>query len=421
MTQTKDAGNDSSAGCSPDRAGSSNCVLHSNEQEQRIQTIQANFDAGRQIEIRNQQQRDRDATLASLESNVRTYASKPGENPLQHLDRLRNELCSRHNDASGMASEVVTVVQSAGMACSLYKDMLSKAAAEKKDLEQSLKYTDESVRDDIEEIENLEAELKQSKSRFAMQAKELIFMRRAILVDILLICLLSIFCHPFVVVSSGLLLFCATISLANFLYHDTSVSQFIQDAKNTLQRVRLVLSHKSAEFDEGDDSLVPAHELNNRLGPHSRQGASSTDSSLRRRKTRFDVNPGLRSDASIASFNARLTAFYSKWAPAKLTQDDTFVSRTISKYSYEGGEELLFKTLVAKYGPEPTRSSTSTKTGSSKTSFHARLTAFYSKWAPEKLNQDDMFVPRLISRYSYEGGEERLFKTLVAKYGSEPA
>jgi hypothetical protein len=372
MTQVKDAGNDSPAGCSPDRAGSSNCVLHSNEQEQRIQTIQANFDAGRQIEIRNQQQRDHDARLASLESNVRTYASKPGENPLQHLDRLRNELCSRHNDASGMACEVVTVVQSASMACSLYKAMLSKAAAEKKDLEQSLKYTDESVRDDIEEIENLEAKLKHSKSRFAMQAKELIFMRRAILVDILLICLISIFCHLFVVFFSGLLLFCATISLANFLYHDTSVSQFIQDAKNTLQSVRLVLSHKSTEFDEADDSLVPAHELNNRLGPHSRQRASPTDSSLRRRKTRFDkgqVNPGLRSDASIASFNARLTAFYSKWAPEKLTQDDTFVPRTISKYSYEGGEELVFKTLVAKYGPEPTRTSTSTKLAQAKPAF----------------------------------------------------
>jgi hypothetical protein len=51
-------------------------------------------------------------------------------------------------------------------------------------------------------------------------------------------------------------------------------------------------------------------------------------------------------------FAVRVQEFYAKYCPSKLA-DKAFVNRTVEKYSYPGGEALLFKTLVSKYGPEP--------------------------------------------------------------------
>jgi hypothetical protein len=73
----------------------------------------------------------------------------------------------------------------------------------------------------------------------------------------------------------------------------------------------------------------------------------------------FDANPGLRSDAGIASFRAHPVAFNSKWAPEKLIQGGTFVPRNISTYLYKGSGELMFKALVANYGPEHSYTDTS--------------------------------------------------------------
>ena len=51
-------------------------------------------------------------------------------------------------------------------------------------------------------------------------------------------------------------------------------------------------------------------------------------------------------------FAVRVQECYAKYCPSKLA-DKAFVNRTVEKYSYPGGEALLFKTLVSKYGPEP--------------------------------------------------------------------
>ena len=50
--------------------------------------------------------------------------------------------------------------------------------------------------------------------------------------------------------------------------------------------------------------------------------------------------------------------------------------------------------------------------------FRARVTAFYRKHNPSKLEQSG-FVDKVVSTYK-NGGQERLFRQLVSKYGPEP-
>lgn len=63
--------------------------------------------------------------------------------------------------------------------------------------------------------------------------------------------------------------------------------------------------------------------------------------------------PNKASQKSEIKLRSRIHAMYAQYSPSKLTTDPTFVARTAAKYSYAGGEAALFKTLTAKYGPEP--------------------------------------------------------------------
>jgi len=53
----------------------------------------------------------------------------------------------------------------------------------------------------------------------------------------------------------------------------------------------------------------------------------------------------------LEALTQRIATFYKKWAPEKL-QSTGFAARQAEKYMHPGGPAALFKTLVAKYGPE---------------------------------------------------------------------
>ena len=132
------------------------------------------------------------------------------------------------------------------------------------------------------------------------------------------------------------------------------------------------------------------------------------------------------SNASL-SYQSRLIAFYTRYAPDKLSTVDA----TLTKYA--GREELMFEALVAKYGPEPPMlvlaspaggsgddnlrpddSSAAEDISSSHSSQHrSRLVAFYRHHAPDHVALVDKML------LYYKGKEELMFETLAVKYGSE--
>jgi len=61
--------------------------------------------------------------------------------------------------------------------------------------------------------------------------------------------------------------------------------------------------------------------------------------------------PKLCYEESLAViFRERLSAFYKKYEPPKVSEVDNLLTK------YKGKEDALFKALVKKYGPEPTGS-----------------------------------------------------------------
>ncbi|TMW69264.1 hypothetical protein Poli38472_001420 [Pythium oligandrum] len=119
----------------------------------------------------------------------------------------------------------------------------------------------------------------------------------------------------------------------------------------------------------------------------------------------------------------RLVRFYMKYNADKIHEIDGVLER------YKGKEAQLFNALVKKYGPEPSADEklpspkkaapapTKVVVNESKavTDFnHARLTAFYQKYNPEKLGEVETVLAK------YKGKEAQLFNALVKKYGPEP-
>jgi density-regulated protein len=123
----------------------------------------------------------------------------------------------------------------------------------------------------------------------------------------------------------------------------------------------------------------------------------------------------------------RLVRFYKMYNADKIDEIDGVLER------FRGKEAQLFKSLVKKYGPEPSAdevlpSPTATKESAAappppvnvpesqvvKDFNHARLIAFYQKYNPEKVAE----VPTVLSKY--RGKEAALFNALVKKYGPEP-
>lgn len=134
---------------------------------------------------------------------------------------------------------------------------------------------------------------------------------------------------------------------------------------------------------------------------------------------------------------ARLTAFYSAYNPEKISE----IAATLAKY--KGRENVLFASLVKKYGPEPTEESEATTPADSTMDhknknenhagagaekcdavissqdliaqlFQTRLKAFYHAYNPDKMSE----ITTVLTKY--KGKEDALFNALVKKYGPEP-
>jgi hypothetical protein len=130
--------------------------------------------------------------------------------------------------------------------------------------------------------------------------------------------------------------------------------------------------------------------------------------------------------SAAMDYHARLFRFYSYYAPEKLTQVNTILTKS------KGAEEQLFAQLVAKYGPEPkggegpiargldessiVQNTPAPKTGPmSPLEFKERVTRFYQHYCPEKLSFVDEIVNQSV------GNEHIVMLRLIEKYGPEPA
>ena len=128
-------------------------------------------------------------------------------------------------------------------------------------------------------------------------------------------------------------------------------------------------------------------------------------------------NTGNEEGGSENTLKSRLTRFYQKYAPEKLAKVDSHLAK------YAGREDEFFKALVNSYGPEPPSTPSPSNLQNPPTqqqqqqqpyTTKQRLTAFYQKYAPDKVAKVDDHLTK------YAGREEELFKALVAKYGAEP-
>ena len=112
------------------------------------------------------------------------------------------------------------------------------------------------------------------------------------------------------------------------------------------------------------------------------------------------------------SYRDRLSRFYEKYNPAKLSA----VDQTLQAYA--GREEEMFVALVGKYGAEPPAAPTQPrhepKVMTAPQSYQERLLRFYEKYNPAKVNVVDQTLT------AYAGREEEMFTALVSKYGPEP-
>lgn len=74
---------------------------------------------------------------------------------------------------------------------------------------------------------------------------------------------------------------------------------------------------------------------------------SSIDTGDSMTKSPVSIDSSPLTAASVPSFRQRLENYYRKYNPEKLTIVDEMLTK------YDGREDVLFNSLVAKYGPEP--------------------------------------------------------------------
>ena len=108
---------------------------------------------------------------------------------------------------------------------------------------------------------------------------------------------------------------------------------------------------------------------------------------------------------TITPERTRLCNFFRKYDEQRLLDVDAILAE------YEGQEEELFQQLVEEYGPEPGEY---TITDEDKDKLRRRLRAFYLKYDESKLADLELRVEK------YVGHEADLFKALEEKYGPEP-
>mmetsp|Transcript_13183 Transcript_13183/g.15091 ORF Transcript_13183/g.15091 Transcript_13183/m.15091 type:complete len:401 (+) Transcript_13183:124-1326(+) len=136
-------------------------------------------------------------------------------------------------------------------------------------------------------------------------------------------------------------------------------------------------------------------QLVQKYGPEPEIKKEKTPKAEKPKGTSIKMNESLRN---------RITAFYLHYNKGKLDTVEDLVVRTKNKKKYE---DRLMRMLVKKYGPEPQMED----------SFRGRLTRFYLKYQPTKLDGVENFV---LKAGGSETQQEQLFRMLVTKYGPEP-
>jgi hypothetical protein len=136
-------------------------------------------------------------------------------------------------------------------------------------------------------------------------------------------------------------------------------------------------------------------------------------------------NASVQPAADIDSQRKRLFRYYQHYCPDKNEVD---IDKAIEKYSATGNFSKMWQILESKYGLEsriPSASATGAvalpvvvmKPSVSLDGQKERLRRFYSKYAPEKTDDD---ISAAVDRYSKSpGGFEQMWATLEQKYGRE--
>jgi hypothetical protein len=100
---------------------------------------------------------------------------------------------------------------------------------------------------------------------------------------------------------------------------------------------------------------------------------------------------------SVNPFQDRLLRFFQHYKPQSIPKVATYL------LAAKGREELMFRKLCEKYGPEPNQQL-----------YRERLVRFYEHYNPHSLPKVDTYLQ------AYEGNEEEMFGRLAGKYGPEP-
>jgi hypothetical protein len=130
---------------------------------------------------------------------------------------------------------------------------------------------------------------------------------------------------------------------------------------------------------------------------------------------RYGPEPDATAGASQGDYHGRLTRYLLKYAPERVASVETMLEK------YRGHEEEMFATLVSKLGPEPPSTAAPNAQAAASASpaapspFRDRLVRFYTKYAPDKLPEVDVLLAK------YAGKEVKMFEVLAERYGPEPA
>ena len=129
-------------------------------------------------------------------------------------------------------------------------------------------------------------------------------------------------------------------------------------------------------------------------------------------------------------FRKRVLRFYQHYNPAKV---DTLTEAVFRNFEKDGekGQDKVIRSLVEKYGPEPSHhpenssapsdaSGTQGSASGLQKAFRVRVMRLYQYYSPEKV---DSLTPEFFQKLEKNGqkGEEKVLRSLVEKYGPEPA
>jgi len=115
------------------------------------------------------------------------------------------------------------------------------------------------------------------------------------------------------------------------------------------------------------------------------------------------------SSSTSSSYRDRLVDFYTKYAPDKISTVDANLAK------FKGKEDQMFEALNRKYADVIKEKEQQASTTPSEPDYKARLTEFYTNYAPDKLSTVDANLAK------FKGKEEQMFSALNRKYADQIA